>query len=170
MGCVPAGQGGPQTLVEHPQPLLAMVPIDFTSAVIGVARFGLETASATTILKAPRGRRCLSLGRWSRSAVAQGSWCGRCCGRGSSLSERASAATAPEVLRVLSGCGLCLFLLRCISLCLCSPGASWAVVDSPSPDVGATHVAVGVSVVWVVTKDNKAGTGHRGPVPQTRFL
>lgn len=37
----------------------------------------------------------------------------------------------------------------------CDPGTSWAVVDSPSPDVGATHVAVGVNVVWAVTKDNK---------------
>uniref|UniRef100_A0A3B4TLW8 Tectonin beta-propeller repeat-containing protein 1 n=1 Tax=Seriola dumerili TaxID=41447 RepID=A0A3B4TLW8_SERDU len=37
----------------------------------------------------------------------------------------------------------------------CPKGASWAVVDSPSPDVGAIHVAVGVNVVWAVTKDNK---------------
>ena len=29
------------------------------------------------------------------------------------------------------------------------------MVDSPSPDVGATHVAVGINVVWVLTKDNK---------------
>uniref|UniRef100_A0A7N8XTH7 Tectonin beta-propeller repeat-containing protein 1 n=1 Tax=Mastacembelus armatus TaxID=205130 RepID=A0A7N8XTH7_9TELE len=34
-------------------------------------------------------------------------------------------------------------------------GTLWTVVDSPSPDVGAIHVAVGVSVVWAVTKDNK---------------
>ncbi|XP_029953722.1 tectonin beta-propeller repeat-containing protein 1 [Salarias fasciatus] len=37
----------------------------------------------------------------------------------------------------------------------CPKGTSWAVVESPSPDVGAIHVAVGVSVVWAVTKDNK---------------
>ncbi|KAI3365576.1 hypothetical protein L3Q82_010660, partial [Scortum barcoo] len=37
----------------------------------------------------------------------------------------------------------------------CPKGTSWAVVDSPSPDVGATHVAVGVNVVWALTKDNK---------------
>ncbi|GLD62727.1 tectonin beta-propeller repeat-containing protein 1, partial [Lates japonicus] len=37
----------------------------------------------------------------------------------------------------------------------CPKGTSWAVVDSPSPDVGAIHVAVGVNVVWAVTKDNK---------------
>ncbi|XP_053269232.1 tectonin beta-propeller repeat-containing protein 1 isoform X1 [Pleuronectes platessa] len=34
-------------------------------------------------------------------------------------------------------------------------GSSWVMVDSPSPDVGATHVAVGNNVVWVLTKDNK---------------
>lgn len=37
----------------------------------------------------------------------------------------------------------------------CPKGASWAVVESPSPDVGAIHVAVGVNVVWAITKDNK---------------
>lgn len=29
------------------------------------------------------------------------------------------------------------------------------MVDSPSPDVGAIHVAVGINVVWALTKDNK---------------
>ncbi|KAL3051202.1 hypothetical protein OYC64_001469 [Pagothenia borchgrevinki] len=37
----------------------------------------------------------------------------------------------------------------------CPKGSSWVTVDSPSPDVGATHVAVGVNVVWALTKDNK---------------
>ncbi|XP_054454751.1 tectonin beta-propeller repeat-containing protein 1 [Anoplopoma fimbria] len=37
----------------------------------------------------------------------------------------------------------------------CPKGTSWVVVDSPSPDVGATHVAVGINVVWALTKDNK---------------
>lgn len=37
----------------------------------------------------------------------------------------------------------------------CPKGTSWTVVDSPSPEVGAIHVAVGVNVVWAVTKDNK---------------
>lgn len=37
----------------------------------------------------------------------------------------------------------------------CPQGSSWVVVDSPSPEVGAIHVAVGVNVVWAVTKDNK---------------
>uniref|UniRef100_A0A665WNG2 Tectonin beta-propeller repeat-containing protein 1 n=1 Tax=Echeneis naucrates TaxID=173247 RepID=A0A665WNG2_ECHNA len=37
----------------------------------------------------------------------------------------------------------------------CPKGTSWTVVDSPTPDVGAIHVAVGVNVVWAVTKDNK---------------
>uniref|UniRef100_A0A3Q1FYR3 Tectonin beta-propeller repeat-containing protein 1 n=1 Tax=Acanthochromis polyacanthus TaxID=80966 RepID=A0A3Q1FYR3_9TELE len=37
----------------------------------------------------------------------------------------------------------------------CPKGSSWAVVESPSPDVGAIHVAVGINVVWAVTKDNK---------------
>ncbi|XP_077958697.1 tectonin beta-propeller repeat-containing protein 1 isoform X2 [Gasterosteus aculeatus] len=37
----------------------------------------------------------------------------------------------------------------------CPKGTSWAVVDSPSPEVGATHVAVGINVVWALTKDNK---------------
>lgn len=38
---------------------------------------------------------------------------------------------------------------------VCNPGTSWTVVESPSPDVGAIHVAVGMNVVWAVTKDNK---------------
>ncbi|KAM4623995.1 tectonin beta-propeller repeat-containing protein 1 [Polymixia lowei] len=37
----------------------------------------------------------------------------------------------------------------------CPQGTSWVVVDSPSPEIGAIHVAVGVNVVWAVTKDNK---------------
>lgn len=37
----------------------------------------------------------------------------------------------------------------------CMSGTSWVVVDSPSPDVGAIHVAVGINVVWALTKDNK---------------
>lgn len=41
---------------------------------------------------------------------------------------------------------------------LLTTGTSWAVVDSPNPDLGATHVAVGANVVWALTKDNKVGT------------
>uniref|UniRef100_H3D5S4 Tectonin beta-propeller repeat-containing protein 1 n=1 Tax=Tetraodon nigroviridis TaxID=99883 RepID=H3D5S4_TETNG len=37
----------------------------------------------------------------------------------------------------------------------CPRGTSWMTVDSPSSDVGATHVAVGSNVVWALTKDNK---------------
>nr|XP_023665012.1 tectonin beta-propeller repeat-containing protein 1 isoform X1 [Paramormyrops kingsleyae] len=37
----------------------------------------------------------------------------------------------------------------------CPKGTSWAEVQSPSPEFGAIHVAVGVSVVWAVTKDRK---------------
>ncbi|TWW81498.1 Tectonin beta-propeller repeat-containing protein 1 [Takifugu flavidus] len=37
----------------------------------------------------------------------------------------------------------------------CPKGTSWMTVDSPSPDVGATHVAVGSNVVWALTKDNR---------------
>ncbi|CAB1313126.1 unnamed protein product, partial [Coregonus sp. 'balchen'] len=37
----------------------------------------------------------------------------------------------------------------------CPQGSSWVVVDSPSPEAGAIHVAVGDNVVWAVTKDNK---------------
>ncbi|XP_034049562.1 tectonin beta-propeller repeat-containing protein 1 [Thalassophryne amazonica] len=37
----------------------------------------------------------------------------------------------------------------------CPKGTSWTVVDSPRSEVGATHVAVGVNVVWAVTKDNR---------------
>ncbi|XP_068610412.1 tectonin beta-propeller repeat-containing protein 1 [Brachionichthys hirsutus] len=37
----------------------------------------------------------------------------------------------------------------------CPKGTSWAVVESPSADVGATHVAVGTNVVWALTKDYK---------------
>uniref|UniRef100_A0A8C3ARJ0 Tectonin beta-propeller repeat-containing protein 1 n=1 Tax=Cyclopterus lumpus TaxID=8103 RepID=A0A8C3ARJ0_CYCLU len=35
------------------------------------------------------------------------------------------------------------------------PGTSWVEVESPGKEVEALHVAVGVSVVWVVTKDYK---------------
>lgn len=124
---------------------------------VSPSRCGSERVSTTTIPRARFGRRCLSLGRWSRLAAAQGNSSGRCCGRGSSLSGRASTATAPKV-QLLPGEGGMLIV------CLCSvlrfmffynPGSSWAVVDSPSPDVGAIHVAVGVNVVWAVTKDNK---------------
>lgn len=34
-------------------------------------------------------------------------------------------------------------------------GTSWVEVESPGKEVEALHVAVGVSVVWVVTKDYK---------------
>ncbi|XP_077482271.1 tectonin beta-propeller repeat-containing protein 1-like [Stigmatopora argus] len=37
----------------------------------------------------------------------------------------------------------------------CPQGTSWSMLDSPSPDVGVMHVAVGVNVVWALTKDNK---------------
>lgn len=41
------------------------------------------------------------------------------------------------------------------------PGSSWAEVETPGKEVEALHVAVGVSVVWVVTKDFKVH-GHGG--------
>ena len=34
-------------------------------------------------------------------------------------------------------------------------GTSWVVVDAPGKEGTAIHVAVGVGVVWVVTKDYK---------------
>ncbi|XP_056627242.1 tectonin beta-propeller repeat-containing protein 1 [Triplophysa dalaica] len=37
----------------------------------------------------------------------------------------------------------------------CLKGTSWVTVESPNPGVGAVHVAVGVNVVWAVTKDHK---------------
>uniref|UniRef100_A0A8C8C3E7 Tectonin beta-propeller repeat-containing protein 1 n=1 Tax=Oncorhynchus tshawytscha TaxID=74940 RepID=A0A8C8C3E7_ONCTS len=37
----------------------------------------------------------------------------------------------------------------------CPQGLCWVVVDSPNPEAGAIHVAVGDNVVWAVTKDNK---------------
>uniref|UniRef100_A0A3B5AZT0 Tectonin beta-propeller repeat-containing protein 1 n=1 Tax=Stegastes partitus TaxID=144197 RepID=A0A3B5AZT0_9TELE len=37
----------------------------------------------------------------------------------------------------------------------CPTGTSWVEVQSPGKEVEALHVAVGVSVVWVVTKDYK---------------
>ncbi|XP_049416326.1 tectonin beta-propeller repeat-containing protein 1 [Epinephelus fuscoguttatus] len=47
-------------------------------------------------------------------------------------------------------------LLVRTGLTLDSPtGTSWVEVESPGKDVEALHVAVGVSVVWVVTKDYK---------------
>lgn len=36
-------------------------------------------------------------------------------------------------------------------------GMSWLEVESPGKEIEALHVAVGVSVVWVVTKDYKVG-------------
>lgn len=39
-------------------------------------------------------------------------------------------------------------------------GTSWAEVESPSPEVGAIHVAVGMNVVWAVTKDNTVRNWH----------
>lgn len=74
------------------------------------------------------------------------------------MSGRASAETAPEVksLQVGEGCSrvsnICIYYNICERL---TTGTSWAVVDSPSPDLGATHVSVGVNVVWALTKDNK---------------
>lgn len=55
------------------------------------------------------------------------------------------------------GCGLCvLVFIVCIeNIILFISGTSWMMVDSPSPDVGAIHVAVGINVVWALTKDNK---------------
>ncbi|XDV44648.1 hypothetical protein PO909_012897 [Leuciscus waleckii] len=37
----------------------------------------------------------------------------------------------------------------------CLNGSSWVTVEPPSPEAGAVHVAVGVNVVWAVTKDHK---------------
>ncbi|KAM8844684.1 tectonin beta-propeller repeat-containing protein 1 isoform 1-T2 [Spinachia spinachia] len=37
----------------------------------------------------------------------------------------------------------------------CPTGASWVELESPGKEIEALHVAVGVSVVWVVTKDYK---------------
>ncbi|XP_067285521.1 tectonin beta-propeller repeat-containing protein 1 [Pseudorasbora parva] len=37
----------------------------------------------------------------------------------------------------------------------CLKGSSWVTVESPSPEAGAVHIAVGVNVVWAVTKDHK---------------
>lgn len=59
-------------------------------------------------------------------------------------------------LPVVGGC--CWSLIVFVSYYndnLCNPGTSWAVVASPSPAAGAIHVAVGINVVWAVTKDNK---------------
>lgn len=39
-------------------------------------------------------------------------------------------------------------------------GSSWVLVDSPNPEAGAIHVAVGDNVVWAVTKDNKVRQYH----------
>lgn len=44
--------------------------------------------------------------------------------------------------------------VRWIYLCLLS-GTSWVEVESPGKEMEALHVSVGVSVVWVVTKDYK---------------
>lgn len=47
-------------------------------------------------------------------------------------------------------------------------GTSWVEVESPGKESEALHVSVGVSVVWVVTKDykvieNKAPAGRKPP-------
>lgn len=84
-----------------------------------------------TIQRAQCGRRCLSLGRWCRSAVAQQSWSGLCCGRASSLSERASAETAPKVksLLVRGGCGdvisMSVFRIHAYGSPQVPPGQKW---------------------------------------------
>lgn len=76
------------------------------------------------------------------------------------MSGRASAETAPKVHQLADGRRLLLiwdhFELSVLrkSLWFIS-GTSWTEVDSPSPDVSATHVAVGINVVWALTKDNK---------------
>lgn len=120
------------------------------------SRCGSEWESITTILRAPCGRRCLSLGRCSRSVVAPGIWSGQCCGRGSSLSGRASPETAAKVRRVTGGGGFGLCVIVSVKdNIVCMSGTSWVEVESPSPNVGATHVAVGINTVWALTKDNK---------------
>lgn len=77
--------------------------LDYLTVLFCPSRCGSERESITTILRALCGRRCLSQGRWSRSAVARGIWSGRCCGRGSSSSGKASAETAPKVLWITCG-------------------------------------------------------------------
>lgn len=41
-------------------------------------------------------------------------------------------------------------------------------MESPATEVEALHVAVGVGVVWVVTKDYKVRAEHLGPWPERR--
>ena len=45
-------------------------------------------------------------------------------------------------------------VVQCVNV-LVSSGTSWVEVSSPVKEVEALHVSVGVSVVWVVTKDFK---------------
>lgn len=128
-------------------------------SLLSPSRCGSERESITTILRAPCGRRCLPLGRCSRSVVAPGIWSGQCCGKGSSLSGRASPETAPKVRRDAGGGGFSLCVIVSIKdNIVCMSGTSWVEVESPSPDVGATHVAVGINTVWALTKDNKVRT------------
>ena len=44
-------------------------------------------------------------------------------------------------------------MINCVFFCLL--GTSWVEVESPGKEMEALHVAVGMSVVWVVTKDYK---------------
>lgn len=55
-----------------------------------------------------------------------------------------------------------------VTTSLLVPGTSWVEVESPGSEVEALHVAVGVGVVWVVTKDYKVSPKHLGPSPERR--
>ena len=53
----------------------------------------------------------------------------------------------------------------------CFPsGTSWVEVESPVKEVEALHVAVGVSVVWVVSKDFKVNQQASRVAGQLRFI
>lgn len=57
-----------------------------------------------------------------------------------------------------------------VSLFFLVPGTSWVEVESPATEVEVLHVAVGIGVVWVVTKDYKVSPEHVGPLPERRVF
>lgn len=57
-----------------------------------------------------------------------------------------------------------------VSLFILVPGTSWVEVESPATVMEALHVAVGVGVVWVVTKDYKVSPEHVRPSHERRVF
>ncbi|KAG7244375.1 hypothetical protein INR49_002744 [Caranx melampygus] len=134
---------------------------------------GLRSLHRRRLYQIPSATSAVEVGRSTRSPEVD-CHCGLCLFRARCGLERESittilralcggGATPREVVQISCGPGDLVWAVLWEGQLIvregigrdCPKGASWAVVDSPSPDVGAIHVAVGVNVVWAVTKDNK---------------